>query len=202
MPSSNTESQSLRQGGIYKRPRISISEHWSKLKHFGSSVKSELIMFCRVHTGFDEDALHCFPIVVMISSRHAMNFPLASNGMAILFPSYWKEHLSSYVLEAHCILPLPVSPTALHNPYIEVISFAIITKGTYFLLETQASWSENVSKHLQHTHTKPSTTKSAEFQGKDGEKTKSVVALLYKSYQSQKQWLSTATIWTQSANKH
>lgn len=152
MPFSNTESQSLRQGGTYKRPRISISEHWSKLKHFGSSVNSELIMFCRVHTGFDEDSFHCFPIVVMISSRHAMNFPLASNGMAILFPCYWKEHLRSYVLEAHCILPLPVSPTALHNPYIKVISFAIITKGTYFLLETQTSWSENVSKYLQYTH--------------------------------------------------
>lgn len=153
MPFSNTESQSLRQGRTYKRPRISISEHWSKLKHFGSSVNSELIMFCRVHTGFDEDSLHCFPIVVMISSRHTMNFPLASNGVAILFPGYWKEHLSPHVLEAHCVLPLPVSPTALHNPYIEVISFSIITKGTYFLLETQTSWSENVSKHLQ-IHTK------------------------------------------------
>lgn len=151
MPFNNIESQSLRQGRTYKRPRISISEHWSKLKHFGLSVKSELIVFCRVHTGFDEDSFHCFPIVVMISSRHAMNFPLASNGVAILFPSYRKEHLSPHVLEAHRVLPLPVSPTALHNPYIEVISFAIITKGTYFLLETQTSWSENVSKHLQCT---------------------------------------------------
>lgn len=139
MPFSNTESQSLRQGRTYKRPRVSISEHWSKLKHFGSSVNSELIVFCRVHTGFDEDSFHCFPIVVVISSGHAMNFPLASNWMAILLPRYRKEHLSSHVLEAHRILPLPVCPTALHNPYIEVIAFTIITKGTYFLLETQTS---------------------------------------------------------------
>ena len=152
MPFSNTGSQSLGQGGAYKGPRISISKHWSKLKLCGSFVNSELIVFCRVHTGFDEDSFHRFPVVVMISSRHAMNFPLASNGMAILLPCYWKEHLSSYVLEAHRILPLPVSSTALHNPYIEVISFAIITKGTYFLLKTQTSSSENASKHLQHIH--------------------------------------------------
>lgn len=120
----------------------------------GSSGNSELIMFCKVRTGFDEDSFHCFPIVVMISGGHAMNFPLASNGMAILLPRYWKEHLSSYVLEAHCILPLPVCPTALHNPYIEVISFTIITKGTYFLLETQISWSEKISKHGRHIHKK------------------------------------------------
>lgn len=68
-----------------------------------------------------------------------MNFPLASNGVAILLPRDGQEHLSPHVLEAHGILPLPVSPTALHNPEIQVISFAIIPKGTYFLLETQAS---------------------------------------------------------------
>lgn len=114
-----------------------------------------------------------------------MNFPLASNGVAILFPGYWKEHLSPHVLEAHCVLPLPVSPTALHNPYIEVISFAIITKGTYFLLETQTSWSENVSKHLQ-IHTKISATKSAEFKGKE-KKEKALLHCFANSYQIQKQ---------------
>lgn len=68
-----------------------------------------------------------------------MNFPLTSNGVAVLLPRDGQEHLGPHVLEAHGILPLPVSPTALHNPDIQVISFAIIPKGTYFLLETQAS---------------------------------------------------------------
>lgn len=134
----------------------------------GSSGNSELIVLCKVHTGFDEDSFHCFPIVVMISSGHAMNFPLTSNGMAILLPRNWKEHLSSCVLEAHCILPLPVCPTALHNPYIEVISFTIITKGTYFLLETQISWSENMSKRCQCTH-KNISHKARKLKGKDAE---------------------------------
>lgn len=96
-------------------------------------------MFCRVQTRFDEGSFHGFPIVVVVGSRHAMNFPLTSNGVAVLLPRDGQEHLGPHVLEAHGILPLPVSPTALHNPDIQVISFAIIPKGTYFLLETQAS---------------------------------------------------------------
>lgn len=96
-------------------------------------------MFCRVQAGFDEDSLHGLPIVVVVGSSHAMDLSLASNGVAVLLPRDGQEHLGPHVLEAHGILPLPESPTALHNPEIQVISFAIIPKGTYFLLETQAS---------------------------------------------------------------
>lgn len=115
-------------------PRISISKQRSQMKHFGSRANSELIMFCRVQTGFDEDSLHGFPIVVVVGSRHAMDLPLASDGVAVLLPRDGQEHVGPHVLEAHGILPLPVSPTALHNPEIQVISFTIIPKGTYFLL--------------------------------------------------------------------
>lgn len=127
-------------------------------------------MFCRVQTGFDEDSLHGFPVVVVVGSRHAMNLPLAPDGVPVLLPRDGQEHLGAHVLEAHGILPLPVRTTALHNPEIQVIAFAIIPKGTYFLLETQASCSESVSKHLQDTQTP--TTDPAEFKDNDGERRK------------------------------
>lgn len=109
------------------------------MKHFGCCANSELIMFCRVQAGFDEDSLHGFPIVVVVGGRHAVHLALAPDGVPVLLPRDGQEHLGPHVLEAHGVLPLPESPTALHNPEIQVISFAIIPKGTYFLSETQAS---------------------------------------------------------------
>lgn len=128
-----------------------------------------------------------------------MNLPLAADGVPVLLPRDGQEHLGAHVLEAHGILPLPVRTTALHNPEIQVIAFAIIPKGTYFLLETQASWSESVSKHL-HTHKhQPQTQQSSKTTM--GKEESSAVVLLCQQLLKPEAVRLYQTIWTQSANK-
>lgn len=142
-PNNQCISSSVSGSGVIQEKKIPLNctknpdnSRWylQKGTRFYNKGPSELIVLCEVQAGLNEDTLHCLPVIVLIWRMHAMDFPLASDWVTILLACYWKECICSYVLETHCIIPAPVTSTALHCPHIQVISFTIITKGAYFLL--------------------------------------------------------------------
>lgn len=59
-------------------------------------------------TGFHEDALHGFPVVVLAGGNHAMYFSLAVDGASVLLPSDRQVDVCGSVSKANLTVPLPV----------------------------------------------------------------------------------------------
>lgn len=70
---------------------------------------------------------------MLVSSSHAVNLPLASDGVAVLLACHTQVDVSAHVFEAHCFVTLPVVTVTLNSPDVEVITFAILSKSTDFL---------------------------------------------------------------------
>lgn len=98
-----------------------------------SVMMSELIVAQRHLAGLEEDTLHGAPPVVLVRSAHSMHLPLAADGVAILLACYAQEDISANVFEAHSLIALPVDAITLHCPHVQVVTLAILSKGTDFL---------------------------------------------------------------------
>lgn len=93
----------------------------------------ELIMMAQLCTRLDEHALHGLPVIVVVGMRQAVHLPLPTDGVVVLFPSDAEEDLGTLVLEAHGLISLPVCPTALHGPHVQVVALAVLPESTHFL---------------------------------------------------------------------
>ena len=74
---------------------------------------------------------------MLVGGAHAMHLPLTADGMAVLLACHAQEDIGAHVFEAHRLVTLPVDGIALHCPQIQVVTFAVLSKGTDLLTKTQ-----------------------------------------------------------------
>lgn len=96
--------------------------------HVRTVPGSELVVAKRVQAGLDEHALHGAPPVVLVGGPHAVDLPLAPDGVAVLLARHTQVHVRAHVLEAHGLVTLPVVAVALDAPHVQVVAFAVLPK--------------------------------------------------------------------------
>lgn len=87
----------------------------------------------RLLAGLDEHALHGAPPVVLVGGSHAVDLPLAPDGVSVLLARHAQVDISAHVLEAHGLLALPVVAVTLNGPHVQVVAFAVLPKGADLL---------------------------------------------------------------------
>lgn len=83
--------------------------------------------------GLHEDALHHLPVVILAGGSHAVHLLLPMDGPPVLLPGHREEDVGGGVLEAHLVIPNPVSPAAHHRPVVQVIALASLPERTHLL---------------------------------------------------------------------
>lgn len=99
--------------------------------------RSELIVAQQLLAGLDEDPLHGAPPVVLVGSAHAVHLALAADGVAVLLARHAQKDVRAHVLEAHCLVALPVVAVALHRPQVQVVALAVLSESADLLQLTQ-----------------------------------------------------------------
>lgn len=84
-------------------------------------------------TGFHENPLHGFPVAVLGAAGHRVHFSLAVDGPAVLLTRHWQQRFRGSVLETHRLITLPYRTPTQYGPLIQMVTFAILSKGTDFL---------------------------------------------------------------------
>lgn len=96
-------------------------------------MMSEFVVALWLLAGLDEDALHGAPPGVLAGGAHAVHLALATDGVAVLFARHAQEDVGSHVFEPHRLVAPPVDAVALHRPHVQVVAFAILSKGADLL---------------------------------------------------------------------